>query len=273
MRIDIHSHAFPAHKAKEVLESIVNKSRKICPVRPHGNGTLDDLVRQEIEDGFDRVAVCPIAVRPEQYNYMVKYLMALHSGALGQAAKERVIPCVSLHPDDPDIEEHTKTLVNLGAKLVKLHPYFQGVRLDSRKMIRFLKVLTDAGLPILCHTGHDISYGPIEMASPRQILHAHRHVPGLRMICAHCASWRCPDAEKLLLGRSIYVDLAYQVNCGTESVVRRFATEHPQDYVLFGSDWPWSRPAEHAAKIASWGLSETRLNAVMGENARRLLGL
>ncbi len=273
MRIDIHTHAFPAHKAPEVIAGLTAKAHAICNLQAHGDGTLDDLLRQEAEDGFDRVAVCPIAVRPEQFHYMERYLSALRSGACGEAASRLVIPCASLHPNDPDLKVHLRTLKALGVKMLKIHPYFQQVRLDSNKMVHFLSAVADAGLPVLCHTGHDISYGPEEMASPLQILSVHRRVPNLRMICAHCASWRNPETVKFLLGRSIYVDLSYQPGCGTEPIVQRFALEHPKEYVLFGSDWPWARPATHIERIASWGLSPERSAAIFGNNAARLLEL
>ena len=77
MLVDIHTHTFPAHKAPEVLATLVRKSASRCPLHPQGNGTIADLVRQEIEDGFDRFAICPIAVRPEQFNYMTRFLHAL----------------------------------------------------------------------------------------------------------------------------------------------------------------------------------------------------
>ncbi len=273
MRIDLHTHVFPAHKAPEVLARLVRASQTTCPVVPHGDGTLEDLVRQEAEDGFDRFAICPIAVRPDQFHYMVRFLTAIQSGACGEEAARRVIPCASLHPADPELAEHLKVLVGLGARMLKLHPYFQDARLDSRPMVRLLRLATEAGLPVLCHTGGDVAYGFQGMATPKQILHAYRRVPGLRMICAHCGAWGCPEAEKLLLGRSIYVDLAYQPNGGTEATMRRFALEHPQDYVLFGSDWPWARPGKHAEHIAAWGLSPERAAAIFGGNAARLLGL
>lgn len=273
MRVDIHTHTFPAHKAPEVLATLVRKSASRCPLRPQGNGTIADLVRQEVEDGFDRFAICPIAVRPEQFNYMTRFLHALSSGAAGLEAQKRVIPCVSLHPDDKDAEVHIQTLIELGAKMVKLHPYFQQTRLDSRKMIRLLRIITEAGLPILCHTGGDISYDSDPMAAPLQIVNVYRRVPGLRMICAHCASWRHPEAIRFLLGRSIYVDLSYQKQGGTEPTVRAFAERHPQDFVLFGSDWPWGRPGKHADTIASWNIDKPRLDAIMGLNAKRLLNL
>lgn len=275
MRVDIHTHAFAAHRAAEILRNIQREGAVThCLLTPHSDGTLDGLLRQEVADGFDRVALCPIATKPTQFGYMEHYLTALRSGALGMEARERIIPCASLHPDDPDIPAHARALVALGAKMVKLHPYFQNARLDSRKMLRLMAALTEVGLPILCHTGCDISARGLEyLATPKQILHAYRIIPGLRMICAHCAAWHCEETEKFLLGRRIYVDLAFQPATGVERIIRRFAEEHPQDYVLFGSDSPWARPGEHAKRIASWNIAPERLAAIMGGNACRLLAL
>lgn len=273
MRVDIHSHSYPAHKAPEVIATILAKTRNACDMRAYGNGTIDSLIETELGAGFDKVAICPIATRAEQISYMLKYLSALRSGALGELAQRHIIPCASLHPDDTDAEHHLQQLLQLGVKMIKLHPYFQHARLDGRKMTRLLRVITDAGIPILCHTGYDVVDGQEGLATPLQILHAYRKVPNLKMICAHCAAWRCPDALKMLLGRNIYLDLSFQPGSGVEPVVRKFATSHPQDYLLFGSDWPWMHPKQHAQRIASWGLTAERLDAIMGNNAQRLLQL
>ena len=274
MRVDIHTHAFSARKAPEVIAALAKKTEESFPIHPCGDGTMANLLAQEAEDGFERFAICPIATKPEQFAYMEKYLGSLRDGRCGEEARARIIPCVSLHPDDMDAGVHIRRLVALGAKMVKLHPYFQKAELDSERMIRLLKTVTDAGLPVLCHTGYDITTEAISsMASPRQILNAYRAVPGLRMICAHCASLNHPEAAEMLLGRQIYVDVAFQPSTGTETVVRRFAEEHPQEYVLFGSDWPWMRPAEHRRRVLSWNISKAREEAIFGGNAIRLLGL
>lgn len=273
MWVDIHSHSYPAHKAPEVIASILAKTRNACDMRVYGKGTIDNLIDVELASGFDKVAICPIATRPEQITYMLKYLSALRSGALGELAMRHVIPCASLHPDDSDAELHMKQLLQYGVKMIKLHPYFQHARLDGRKMTRLLRIITAENIPILCHTGYDVVDGQEGLATPQQILHVYRKVPNLKMICAHCAAWRCPDALKMLLGRHIYLDLSFQPGSGVEPIVRKFATSHPQDYLLFGSDWPWMSPKLHAERIASWGLSQERLDAIMGLNAGRLLNL
>lgn len=274
MRIDLHTHAFSAHTAPKVLAALLGHAHRTLPgFAAHGDGTVPDLVRMERAAGFDRFAICPIATRPEQHAYMARFLAALRSGALGEEAARRVIPCVSLHPRDPDAEAHLKALVRLGAKLVKLHPFSQGIRLDHRAMIRLLRIITDAGLPVLCHTGHDVTAETEGLATPIQILNVHRQVPGLRMVCAHCAAWKCPETLRFLLGRPIGVDLSFQPATGVEPIIRRFAAEHPAEHLYFGSDWPWANPAAHAARIAAWGLPQSRLDAILGGNAARLLGL
>ncbi len=273
-RIDLHAHAFSAHTAPKVIATLLTLAHRACPgFAPHGDGTLPDLLRAEAAAGFDRVAVCNIATRPEHHAYMARFLTALRSGAMGEEAARRVIPCVSLHPHDPDAAAHLKTLVALGARMVKLHPYSQNIPLDDPATIRLLALIHDAGLPVLCHTGHDVTAGEDDFAGPRRVVNVLDRVPGLRLICAHCAAWRHPESLDLLLGRPVGVDLAFQPATGVEPIIQRFALEHPLEHLYFGSDWPWASPAEHAARIASWGLPQDRLDAILGANAARLLAL
>ena len=273
-RIDLHAHAFSAHTAPKVIATLLTLAHRACPgFAPHGDGTLPDLLRAEAAAGFERVAVCNIATRPEHHAYMARFLTAHRSGAMGEEAARRVIPCVSLHPHDPDAAAHLKTLVALGARMVKLHPYSQNIPLDDPATIRLLALIHDAGLPVLCHTGHDVTAGEDDFAGPRRVVNVLDQVPGLRLICAHCAAWRHPETLDLLLGRPVGVDLAFQPATGVEPIIQRFAREHPLEHLYFGSDWPWASPAEHAARIASWGLPQDRQDALFGANAARLLAL
>lgn len=274
MKIDLHTHTFPAHKAPQVLDALTAYANSInCPLRPHGDGTLADLLRRETAAGIDRFAICPIATRPEQHAYMLKFLGALRSGACGEEARTRVIPAASVHPDVPDPDVKLAELKALGLKLIKLHPYFQKTALNDPKMIRLLRACAEADIPVLCHTGGDVTAGGPPMATPAMILEVTEALPELRLICAHCAAWDSPESLDLLLGKSIRVDLSCQTFGDMDTRVRRFAEEHPQDCLFFGSDWPWADPGEHAARIASWDISPERLAAIMGGNAQALLRL
>ena len=113
IRIDLHSHAFSAHTAPKVIAGLMALAHRTCPgFAPHVDGTVPDLLRAEAAAGFDRVAICNIATRPEHHAYMARFLTALNSGVLGEEATRRVITCVSLHPHDPDAAAHIKALVD-----------------------------------------------------------------------------------------------------------------------------------------------------------------
>ena len=49
-------------------------------------------------------------------------------------------------------------------------------------------------------------------------------------------------------------------------------TEHPQDYLLFGTDSPWADQAKELEWIRSFRLDKEREHAILFRNAQRLLG-
>ena len=49
--------------------------------------------------------------------------------------------------------------------------------------------------------------------------------------------------------------------------------KHGSDKILFGSDAPWNEPSQDIELIKCFGLTEDEEKAVLGENARKLLGL
>ncbi|MEE1010738.1 MAG: amidohydrolase family protein, partial [Acutalibacteraceae bacterium] len=57
----------------------------------------------------------------------------------------------------------------------------------------------------------------------------------------------------------------------------RYAKEiidiHGADKILFGSDAPWNVPLQDIELVKCFGLTEDEEKAVLGENARKLLGL
>ncbi len=273
MRVDIHTHSFPAHKAREVLAALALKAKSQCPLVPAGDGTIADLAQHESEAGIDRFAVCPIAVRPSQHTYMVKFLTATQNGSCGEIVRRRIIPAASLHPADPDLKSHLQELLQAGIKLLKVHPYFQDVPLNSPQMFKLFEACAEVGLPVLAHTGGDISYEGTPMAAPTMVLEVATQLPELKFIAAHCAAWRSPETVNILLGQPVNVDLSFQPWEGMDLAVRTFAENHPQERLFFGSDWPWASPKQHAERIAAWNLPQERLDALMGGNAQRFLQL
>lgn len=274
MIVDTHTHVFPEHAAARVLAGLIKSGSSQLPgIVPSGDGTLADLLRQMAAAGIDRAATCPIATKPSQQTYLVKALEDLTSGALGEAAREHIIPVGSVHPADPELAKHLAEQQAAGAKAIKVHSYFQEADLDSPEMMNVLKACCDAGLPVIAHTGHDLSFGMTDRASPAMIRRVMAALPELQLVCAHCAGLNNPEALELLLGQEIYVDVSFQKVAGHQALVERFVREHPAEYILFASDWPWSSPAEDLAWIRGLGLDAMRESALLGGNAQRLLKL
>ena len=52
---------------------------------------------------------------------------------------------------------------------------------------------------------------------------------------------------------------------------RSFLLNHPEEFLIFGSDSPWGSQSEDIQLIETLNLGESRTKKIMGENARRLL--
>ena len=68
----------------------------------------------------------------------------------------------------------------------------------------------------------------------------------------------------------------YLETCSTfrePGVVERLVTEAGADRVVFGSDVPLMDPRSQLGKIITAGISDDAKRLVLGENAKRLLGM
>jgi len=99
-------------------------------------------------------------------------------------------------------------------------------------------------------------------------------VPELTVIAAHMGGYlRWEAVEQFLIGRDLYLDASYSLaDLGPDALVR-LARAHGIERVLFGTDSPWTDQATELAAFRDLPLSEEEKAALLGGNARRLLGL
>lgn len=265
MKIDIHTHAFSPSVAPRILSGLINQSSTVYTAQAFGDGTETDLLRQIDEAHFDAVAICPIATKPEHHIPILKTIQSRRD--------PRIIPAGSVHPDDPNASAHLAEQQANGARMVKLHPFFQNHDLNAPSMLRLFEACESIGLPVLAHTGDDPGFLGQQRSTPTMILDVVKRFPALKLICAHCAVWRHPETVDLLLGQPINVDIAFQYIDDQEEIITRFCREHPQDHLFFGSDWPWYNTGLMADWLHRLGLSPEREAAILGANAQRLLAL
>lgn len=274
MIIDIHTHTFPDHMAPGVLNALIEKTRDTINLQAAGSGTLSGLLSTLESDGIDRAVICPIATHPKHFTHILRFIEDLAEGTLGTHARERIIPAGSIHPHDPDMPQRVRTLARAGARIIKIHPYYQETVLTDLPMMRLLECCCSENLPVISHTGYDIGFSLTPMCTPGMVREVNQTFPELVFIAAHCAAWRCEEeALETLLGTSAHLDISFQPTGGQESTIRRFVTEHPAHLLYFASDWPWRRPGELVGWLRDLNLPPEREDAILGGNAARVLRL
>lgn len=260
--IDFHTHAFPDALAERAIPAL---EAEAPGVKAFHDGKLSSLLRSMDEAGIGQSVICSIATRPEQFDPIFKWSSSIVS--------DRIIPFPSIHPSDRNFEEHIRRIAGEGFRGVKFHPYYQDFYLDEERMLPIYEALMCHGLIIVMHTGFDIAFERVWRCDPQRVLNVYERFPGIKLVSTHLGAWEHWDeVERLLLGREIYMELSFSVEC-LGGRLKDFIEAHPEGYVLFGSDSPWTGQKETLQAVRGLGLSEGTLHGVLFANASRLLGL
>ena len=96
--------------------------------------------------------------------------------------------------------------------------------------------------------------------------------PDLKMVTTHLGAWEDWDeVEKHIVGRKIYMEISYALDLLDREKARRIILNHPKEYVLFGTDSPWTDQAGTLALLKGLELGQERENLILRENALKLL--
>ncbi len=260
--IDFHTHAFPDGLADRAIASLTAQAGG------HATASLDGRVGSLIGSmdaaGIDRSVICPIATRPEQFDGIVDWGLSIRS--------DRIIPLGSIHPD-ADVADHARRLAESGLVGLKLHPFYQGFVADDPRVDDLYDAIAAESLLVVMHCGQDFSFPDQDDAMPSRIAAVLDRHPDLRMVAAHLGGWKAWDeVRKHLLGRDLWMEMSFSLTWMPDEEVVELITAHGCEKVLFGTDSPWadqSRDIQHFGRLA---LTDAQKRAVLGGNARRLLG-
>jgi len=166
--------------------------------------------------------------------------------------------------------EAKRCFAELGLKGLKLHPWMQGfLNMLGPEMHSLCDVCAEHDAMLLFHDGTP------NVSMPSQIAELARAHPDVTFILGHGGMmhlWR-QASDAATMYSNIYVTL-----CGPHpAALRHICNTVPIDRLLWGSDFGFGRsiPLMLYRKdlIAQLGLDEKSYNAIMGENAARLLNL
>ncbi len=257
--IDFHAHFFPERIAAKVVERLADHYG--IPVNYRGiKGEYLALARRA---GLQAAVFCTAATRPEQVKSANEWALANRGKGL--------VPFGTLHPDMDDIDGELKMLRAAGVRGIKLHPDFQSFHLDEdRALALYERLIPD--FVLLLHVGDEEIPGRINYATPEQLSRVLDLLPELKVIAAHMGGYQMWDrAMNCLVGRGVYFDTSSCLEFLPDEQFLTMVREHGVEKVLMGSDYPFRDPGWEVARLAGLGLSREELEAIIGNNARRLL--
>ena len=263
MIIDFHTHAFPEKIVEKAMRTLIHNAGNAIPFT---DGTAAGLLKYMDANGIDKAVVLNIATNPKQQHNVNDFAASINS--------DRLISFGSVHPDAPDAIEELHRIKEMGLKGIKLHPDYQGFFVDDEKLLPIYETIDKLGLVLVFHAGVDIQYFEPVHCPPERLCRVLSAFPGGRVVAAHMGGYlQWYDVEKYLVGKNLYLDTSYSYSRMPSPHAARIIRAHGTDKVLFGSDMPWSGTALEKRFIESLELDADAEAGILGENARRLLGL
>lgn len=282
MIIDFHTHTFPGQIAPRAIAKLSASAH----IKSYSDGTQEGLMHAMDIVGIDYAVLLPVMTKPSQQEDInraaVKTNKCFHT--------TRTFSFGGIHPDNENYREILRDLAGHNVPGIKLHPVFQGTPFDDVRYLRIMECACENGLIILTHAGYDASFPDVDFASPVRIRNTYRQIRPDKLILAHMGGWNCwEEAEEQLANCDVYLDTSFALSplrsnaddsaaakhCTPLDSARflRMVKTHGADHILFGSDSPWADMGESLQLVKESGLNQSDLDAVLGGNAARLLGL
>lgn len=225
-RIDLHAHAFHP----KIADKVVAQLQEHYHIPAIGNGLWEDMVPRLRRAGISYSAVLAAATKPEQVEPANHYAASL----LGTPG---IIPFGTMHPDYTRMEEMLAYLWDKGIRGIKLHPDFQGFRLDDPRLLPFFGAV-EGRFTLLVHVGDRLP--PAENPScPFKVAAIKRRFPRLKLIAAHFGGvWHWPYVVEALQGLDIYMDTSSSLFAIPQELLEQIFHAFPRKNFFFGSDYP-----------------------------------
>jgi uncharacterized protein len=175
--------------------------------------------------------------------------------------------------------EHLREMAERGARGVKLHPVVQKFEANDPRMHPVYRACTEMGLAVLSHTGPARGGEPFaEVPAFAPML---AEFPGLTVLLAHLGGGKWQDTlavaqafPNVAFDLCEIIEWAGAPNAPTAEELATLIRDVGPDRVVLGSDYPWYEPAHTAELVLSLPvLSQAEKNAILGENAARILRL
>ncbi|MBF0101079.1 MAG: amidohydrolase family protein [Desulfobacterales bacterium] len=177
-----------------------------------------------------------------------------------------VIPCCSVHPCQPDIEERLRIYKSKGIRMVKFHPDFQGILPDSKEALYLFDLCRSYNMTVQCHVGWPGKN--LHLSDPKYYAASIRAMPNLTFILAHIGLSATDATIQLAKDNpNVYLETSGQPVSGIVKAKMAIGAHR----ILFGSDWPLYHPAIPISRVLEAFPDTTDRCRVFRDNIRELI--
>jgi len=264
MIIDFHAHIFPDDLAPKAMKALTECIDNLYP--PVSDGTTSGLMQKMDEWDIEVSVIQPVITKQSQMRKANEWAASVSS--------KRLVCFGGIYPHTDDYKRDIDFVVGLGLRGLKFHAEYQDFVVDDGHMLKIYDYALSKGLILLHHAGFDPAFPPPFKSSPQQFVYIAQAMRGGIIVAAHLGGHdQWDDVEHYLAGSDIYLDTSMGFEYYGHEQFLRIAKKHGADKILFGSDAPWSNAKTEIEHIKSLPLSQGEIDAILGGNAQRLLGL
>ncbi len=250
-RYNIHTHAFAPKIAAKATKQLHDHYR----IAPAGDGTYEDLAPRLRKNRIDYCCIHSAATRGDQ-------VIPANQWAVSLQQHPGVISFGTMHPDFEDLDGQLAYLWDNGIRGIKLHPDFQGFRLDDYRLEE-LYGAAEGNFTMMIHVG-DLPPPFMNPSCPYKVAALKRRYPKLQLIAAHFGGYHqweyVVDAMK---GLEIYMDTSSALFGIPQHDLEHIWNSFPRHLFLFGSDYPLFDDCAEAQLLQErLRLSDTELEQV-----------
>jgi uncharacterized protein len=238
VKIDVHTHAFHP----KIAAKVVGQLEQHYHIPSIGTGLVDDLLSRLDRAGIETGVVHSAATVPEQVRPANDWAIEL------QRHCDRVVAFGTMHPAYHDWEAEFDRLYAAGIRGIKLHPDFQGFRLDDPRL-RPLFDGMQGRFTLMVHIGDTLP--PEENPScPAKLRSVLRQFPRLRVIAAHLGGYlHWAHVVPNLAGLELYLDTSSSLFAIPQPLLDLIWRSFPREHFLFGSDYPIFDPGQEVVAL------------------------
>jgi predicted TIM-barrel fold metal-dependent hydrolase len=279
MIIDFHAHVLPP-PVKEDRRRYVEKDAAFAQIYSGENvkiATAEDLISSMDRDGVDISVIVNYSWSTHEFcvetnDYILESVAKYPKRLIGFCA-------VSSYTDDASLKE-IERCVRGGVKGVgELRPDTQTLDYTRKNVIKpFTDLLRKHKLITLTHASEPVGhlYPGKGAATPGVLYEFIAHFADLPVVCAHWGGGLpfydlMPEVRDAL--KDVYYDTAVSPFLYRPEIYLQVSRLAGADRILYGSDFPVMAQGRIIKEINEAGLPDEAEKQILGENARRLLGI